>query len=56
MIEHLGDAYERVGNTGDALRAFRDALGRAKEPAQSERLRGKIQALELRGQAEGAGL
>src|SRR4030095_11106883 len=56
VIEHLGDAYERLGNSGDALRAYRDALGRSEESSQSERLRGKIQALELRGKAEGTGL
>jgi predicted negative regulator of RcsB-dependent stress response len=56
VIEHLGDAYERVGEADDALRAYRDALGRSKEAVQSERLRGKISALELRGQAEGTGL
>ena len=56
VIEHLGDAYERVGDSDDALRAYRDALGRSKETGQSERLRGKIQALELRGKAEGTGL
>jgi tetratricopeptide (TPR) repeat protein len=56
VIEHLGDAYERAGSPQDALRAYRDALGRAKETGQADRLRGKIQALELRGQVEGTGL
>src|SRR5262249_19259802 len=28
VAEHLGDAYERVGQPRDALRLYRDALGR----------------------------
>jgi hypothetical protein len=57
VIEHLGDAYERAGNPRDALRVYRDALGRAKEKEQIERLKTKIQALELGGaRVEGAGL
>ena len=46
IVEHLGDAYQRLGqSTRDALRVYRDALERAKETAQIERLKGKIQAL-----------
>ena len=45
IVEHLGDAYTRLGRSGDALRIYRDALGRAKESAQIERLKGKIQGL-----------
>jgi tetratricopeptide (TPR) repeat protein len=56
VAEHLGDAYERSGQARDALRLYRDALARAKETDQTERLKGKISALEVGVRAEGAGL
>ena len=56
MAEHLGDAYERGGNQRDALRLYRDALARAKESAQIERLKSKIHTLETAVRSEGAGL
>src|SRR5207249_683978 len=46
VAEHLGDAYERAGKPRDALRLYQDALARAKEAAQIERLKGKVHSLE----------
>jgi Flp pilus assembly protein TadD len=45
VIEHLGDAYQKVGRAMDASRAYREALGYAKEADQVQRLRGKIDTL-----------
>jgi Flp pilus assembly protein TadD len=56
VAEHLGDAYDRVGNPREALRVYRDALGHAKESLQIDRLKSKIHALEDVGRAEGTGL
>jgi len=46
ISEHLGDAYLKAGRQGDALRIYRDALGRATDSDQSQRLRGKIDVLQ----------
>ncbi len=46
ISEHLGDAYLKAGRQGDALRIYRDALSRATEKDQTERLRGKIDDLQ----------
>jgi Flp pilus assembly protein TadD len=46
ISEHLGDAYEKVERTNDALRLYRRALGFAEEEEQIDRLRKKISALE----------
>jgi tetratricopeptide (TPR) repeat protein len=46
IIEHLADAYRKTGKEIDALRAYREALGRSKDPAQSARIKEKIQILE----------
>lgn len=56
VIEHLGDAYKQAGRTPEALRAFRDALARSKDTAQTERLRSKIQTLEAAAQPQGSSL
>jgi len=48
VAEHLGDAYDRGGHPRDALRVYRDALARAKETPQIERLKDKIRSLEGR--------
>jgi tetratricopeptide (TPR) repeat protein len=56
VAEHLGDAYQRGGHPRDALRLYRDALVRAKENVQIERLKDKIRALEGAARTEGAGL
>jgi len=56
VAEHLGDAYGREGHARDAVRVYRDALARAKESAQVERLKDKIRALEGAARTEGAGL
>jgi tetratricopeptide (TPR) repeat protein len=45
IVEHLGDAYQRLGRGDAALRVYRDALLRAKDEPQIERLKGKIQLL-----------
>jgi len=45
VIEHLGDAYEKAGRAADATRAYREALGHAKEEDQIQRLRTKIDTL-----------
>jgi Flp pilus assembly protein TadD len=43
--EHLGDAYDKVGRTMDAARAYYEALTHAKEEGQIQRLRTKIDTL-----------
>ena len=48
ISEHLGDAYLKAGRQGDALRIYRDALSRATDSDQSQRLRGKIDDLQRR--------
>ena len=48
ITEHLGDAYEKLGRRADALRIYRDALARSKEPDQVERLKRKIGVVEQR--------
>ena len=46
IIEHLGDAYLKVGKPGKALRSYRDALKSATEDEQVQRIRSKIAELE----------
>ncbi|HKY07710.1 MAG TPA: hypothetical protein VJQ55_05700 [Candidatus Binatia bacterium] len=46
IIEHLGDAYEKVGKPDRALMRYRDALKYSKEADQIKRIREKIQRLE----------
>ncbi len=46
IIEHLGDAYLKVGKPGKALRSYRDALKAATEDEQLERIRSKIGEVE----------
>ena len=46
IIEHLGDAYEKVGKPDRALARYREALKRSKESDQIKRIREKIQRLE----------
>jgi Flp pilus assembly protein TadD len=48
ITEHLADAYEKLGRRADALRIYRDALARSKEPDQVERLKRKIGVVEQR--------
>jgi len=48
ITEHLADAYEKLGRRSDALRVYRDALARSKEPDQVERLKRKIGVVEQR--------
>jgi len=55
VAEHLGDAYGRAGKPRDALRLYQDALVRAKEAVQVERLKGKVHSLEA-ARSEGTGL
>jgi len=56
VAEHLGDAYGRAGKPREALRLYQDALVRAKEAAQVERLKGKVHSLEAAARSEGTGL
>ncbi len=46
IIEHLGDAYLKVGKPGKALRSYRDALKAATEGEQLERIRSKLGEVE----------
>ncbi|MBI3058818.1 MAG: hypothetical protein HYY81_05855 [Deltaproteobacteria bacterium] len=46
IIEHLGDAYEKVGKVDGALERYREALKRSKEEEQSKRIREKLQRLD----------
>jgi tetratricopeptide (TPR) repeat protein len=46
VAEHLGDAYDRNGRPREALRVYRDALARAKDTGQIDRLKEKIRALD----------
>jgi len=55
ICEHLADAYVRVGKSRDALRLYQEALTRAKEGAQLERLKAKIQSLDGVRPARGDG-
>jgi Flp pilus assembly protein TadD len=54
VTEHLGDAYQRNGQDESALRVYRDALARAREAAQIERLKTKIRLLEGAVRADGS--
>jgi tetratricopeptide (TPR) repeat protein len=56
VIEHLGDAYQGGGRVPEALRAFRDAMARSKDPNQTERLKAKIQTIEAAGPAHRSSL
>ena len=46
IAEHLGDAYDRVGRTNEALRIYNDALGQSTDLDQAARIRDKIGALQ----------
>jgi len=47
ILEHLGDAYAKLGGARKALEVYRRAIDSPELPArQAERLRGKIEALE----------
>ncbi len=46
VTEHLGDAYRRLDRRTDALRVYREALAKTKEPEQQGRLQRKIGGLE----------
>jgi transcription elongation factor GreA-like protein len=48
IIEHLADAYEKVGKKDQAIARYREALKRTKENAQAKRIREKIQRLETK--------
>ncbi|MGH7965655.1 MAG: tetratricopeptide repeat protein, partial [Candidatus Binatia bacterium] len=49
VIEHLGDAYEKVGRPTDASHTYQQALTHAKETEQIQRLRTKIDTLTTGG-------
>jgi Flp pilus assembly protein TadD len=46
IIEHLGDAYVRFGNSDLALSRYREAIQKSKEDDQVKRIRDKIERLE----------
>jgi Flp pilus assembly protein TadD len=46
IIEHLADAYDKVGKTDRALARYREALKNSKENDQIKRIQEKIQRLE----------
>ncbi|HSQ21089.1 MAG TPA: tetratricopeptide repeat protein, partial [Blastocatellia bacterium] len=46
IIEHLADAYEKIGKPDRALTRYREALKLSKENDQTKRIREKIQRLE----------
>ena len=46
IIEHLADAYQRVGKPDRALVRYREALKKSKEDEQLKRIREKMQRLE----------
>jgi tetratricopeptide (TPR) repeat protein len=46
IIEHLADAYDKVGKTDRALARYRESLKKSKENDQIKRIREKIQRLE----------
>ena len=45
VTEHLGDAYEKLGRPREAIRVYEEALHKAKEPEQIDRLKGKLELL-----------
>ena len=46
IIEHLGDAYEKLGRQQEALHNYRKALKKSLEKDQTSRIGEKIQLLE----------
>jgi predicted negative regulator of RcsB-dependent stress response len=44
ITEHLGDAYSKIGKERDALRQYQDALKKAEDADQIQRLKTKIAA------------
>ncbi|HEX4211350.1 MAG TPA: hypothetical protein VHY56_13220, partial [Candidatus Binataceae bacterium] len=46
ITEHLGDAYNRIGKNRDARSQYEDALKKAQDADQIERLKTKIAASE----------
>ena len=46
IMEHLADAYEKVGKTDRAITRYREALKKATENDQIKRIREKLQRLE----------
>jgi tetratricopeptide (TPR) repeat protein len=48
IIEHLGDAYQKVGKRDQALQRYRESLKHSKENDQLKRIQEKIRLLEKR--------
>jgi len=46
IIEHLADAYDKIGRSDRALARYRDAVKKSKEADQIKRIREKIERLE----------
>ena len=44
--EHLADAYRRLGREPEAQRVYREALGKAEDPAQRTRLEEKLRGID----------
>jgi len=51
ITEHLGDAYKKIGKNREAHQLYQDALSKAKETDQVERLKDKLQVLRDDGRA-----
>ncbi len=56
VTEHLGDAYDKLGKVRDAVRVYQEALRKAKEPEQINRLKAKLDALGAGTRTSGAGI
>lgn len=58
LIEHLGDAYSKIGRNSDASRVYQEAMNNTSEEAQLDRLRIKLNALAPVGihKTSGSGL
>jgi Flp pilus assembly protein TadD len=51
IAEHLADAYKKIGRVKEAHQLYQDALSKAKETDQVERLKDKLQVLRDDGRA-----
>jgi Flp pilus assembly protein TadD len=56
ISEHLGDAYEKAGNVGGAIRAYKEAWRGAEEREQIDRIKSKLRALGAETRTSGAEL
>jgi tetratricopeptide (TPR) repeat protein len=56
ISEHLGDAYEKLGNVSAAIRAYQEALRSAEEREQINRIEDKLKALGAETRTSGTEL